>query len=333
MKHLILLLISPMLVLALMAERGIPASLVADHSIVSQFSTIPSGTIQQIKDTYRIFYGHTSHGSQIVTGMEMVRSEDSRYDFNNGSGTLSLSEYGTDLGANGDTTWVTITRDRLNQAGNDINVVVWSWCGQVSSNSEEAINVYLNAASNLEADFPGVIFIYMTGHLDGSGVAGNLYLRNNQIRTYVSQHNKVLFDFADIESYAPDGTYYPDGADDCAWCAAWCATHSCPDCGSCAHSHCFNCYRKGQSFWWLLAKLTGWNEGPCCDGVRGNINMVGIVDLSDLSALVNYLTGGTYSLPCQEEANVNGLGIIDLSDLSCLVSYLTGGGYVIPNCP
>ncbi len=61
--------------------------------------------------------------------------------------------------------------------------------------------------------------------------------------------------------------------------------------------------------------------------------MIGIVDLSDLSALVNYLTGGTYSLPCQEEANINGLGIVDLSDLSCLVSCLTGGGYVIPNCP
>ena len=70
----------------------------------------------------------------------------------------------------------------------------------------------------------------------------------------------------------------------------------------------------------------------CCVGVTGNVNMTGIVDLSDLSALVSYLTGGGYVLPCSPEANVNNTGIVDLSDLSALVSYLTGGGYVLPNC-
>ena len=70
----------------------------------------------------------------------------------------------------------------------------------------------------------------------------------------------------------------------------------------------------------------------CCTGTTGNVNRVGIVDLSDLSALVSYLTGGGYVLPCPNEANVNSAGIVDLSDLSALVSYLTGGGYVLPNC-
>jgi hypothetical protein len=71
----------------------------------------------------------------------------------------------------------------------------------------------------------------------------------------------------------------------------------------------------------------------CCIGTTGNVNVTGIVDLSDLSALVSYLTGGGYVLQCEEEANVNNAGIVDLSDLSALVSYLTGGGYVLPNCP
>lgn len=70
----------------------------------------------------------------------------------------------------------------------------------------------------------------------------------------------------------------------------------------------------------------------CCTGTTGNVNMIGIVDLSDLSALVSYLTGGGYTLPCEPEANVNAVGIVDLSDLSALVNYLTGGGYVLPNC-
>jgi len=71
----------------------------------------------------------------------------------------------------------------------------------------------------------------------------------------------------------------------------------------------------------------------CCTGTTGNVNASGIVDLSDLSALVSYLTGGGYVLPCVDEANINNAGIVDLSDLSALVSYLTGGGYALPNCP
>ena len=87
--------------------------------------------------------------------------------------------------------------------------------------------------------------------------------------------------------------------------------------------------------WSYLAggKFIGTNYSTsCCTGTTGNVNMVGIVDLSDLSALVSYLTGGGYVLPCQPEANINTVGIVDLSDLSALVSYLTGGGYVLPNC-
>jgi len=71
----------------------------------------------------------------------------------------------------------------------------------------------------------------------------------------------------------------------------------------------------------------------CCTGTTGNVNRVGIVDLSDLSALVSYLTGGGYILQCPNEANINNVGIVDLSDLSALVSYLTGGNFVLPNCP
>ncbi len=71
----------------------------------------------------------------------------------------------------------------------------------------------------------------------------------------------------------------------------------------------------------------------CCVGTTGNVNGSGIVDLADLSALVSYLTGGGYVLPCVPEANVNNAGIVDLADLSALVSYLTAGGYVLLSCP
>lgn len=74
-------------------------------------------------------------------------------------------------------------------------------------------------------------------------------------------------------------------------------------------------------------------DACCCVGVRGDVNISGVVDLSDMTALASYLTGGGYVLPCPAEANINGTGLIDLSDLGALVNNLTGGGYVLPNCP
>ncbi len=236
-----------------------PEAIIADHTKVPLFHDIPLSVIDAIQDSIRILYTHTSHGSQIMTGLEMIEDSSGIYGVNDGAGTLTITERSDDLGSNGDTSWVPFTRQWL-QNFPDYNVVTWSWCGGVSDNTEEGINIYLNKVNELEQDYPNVTFIYMTGHLDGTGPSGNLYQGNNQIRQYCLSHGKVLFDFADIESYDPDGNYYPYAADDCAWCANWCAEHWCLACSSCAHSHCFNCYLKGKAFWWLLARIKGWGD-------------------------------------------------------------------------
>jgi uncharacterized repeat protein (TIGR01451 family) len=138
---------------------------------------------------------------------------------------------------------------------------------------------YLDSVSVLEAEYPGVTFVYMTGHLEGTGVDGNLNVRNDQIRSHCRANNKVLFDFADIESYNPDGvefmsrlardTCYYDGngdgsVDSANWAQEWCASHAgdplCATC-SCAHSEPLNCNLKGRAFWWMLARIAGW-PGP-----------------------------------------------------------------------
>lgn len=255
-------------------------TIVANHTVIDEFDQIPQQYIEQAKTNFRIAYGHTSHGSQVVSGMSMLQSSiGAPYSYTSGS-TCSSSVFLCDGQPSGDlgnpdrTSWATRTRSLLNASGNNRNVIIWSWCGQASSATESQIaNDYLANMAQLEAEYPNTTFVYMTGHLDGTGEQGNLNLRNEQIRAFVrAGSNRVLFDFADIESYNPDGAYFLDkqANDECYyydsqgtrqnWATQWCAANpqECPSCGSCAHSQCINCLMKGKAFWWMMARLAGW---------------------------------------------------------------------------
>jgi len=268
-----------MIVLAVFAlSMSVPfeahSAIVIDHTC-TDISQVPEYWINQGKDLFKISYGHTSHGSQIVTGMNVLKNlYGALYDFNySGSGgALSFHDYepSGDLGNPDRTTWAQRTRDLLDTPGNDRNFIMWSWCGQADTTPGN-MQIYLDLMGGLEADYPDVTFIYMTGHLNGTGETGNLHQRNNQIRSHVMSNNGVLFDFADIESYDPDGNYFLDlGADDGCnysggnWADQWCTAHPgddlCTTC-SCAHSKPLNCNLKGRAFWWMMAQLAGWNPG------------------------------------------------------------------------
>ena len=220
---------------------------VADHEAVAAFDGVGQDDYVAVVEELIIYYGHTSHGSQLVTGLEMLSGV---FD----PGALSLYDAYGDLGSYGDLTWADLTRVHLG-AHPDTNVVIWSWCGGQSVNTEEHVDIYLQAMDQLERDFPTVTFVYMTGHLDGSGEDGALRTNNRQIREFCVANGKVLFDFEDIESWNPAGNYYPDETDACGWCETWCGVNTCGTCDDCAHSHCFNCERKGRAFCWLLSRL------------------------------------------------------------------------------
>lgn len=239
---------------------------VADHTAIARFDSIPAAVFQEIRDEFSGYFGHTSHGGQLIAGMGMLAAVDeTKYD------APAIVEVASDLGELGSLVWNTQTRQWL-ALHPETNLVIWSWCGGASTNTPEGIAIYLDAMDRLETDFPAIVFVYMTGHLDGTGVDGVLYRNNNLIRDYCRSNDKVLYDFADIESWDPDGNYYPDESDACGWCLDWCATHSCADCGLCEHSHCFNCEQKGKAFWWLLATLRGWfttpSENPSLGGFK-----------------------------------------------------------------
>ncbi len=229
---------------------SVSSAVVADHHAADAFAGLTPSDIARARTRFgKIFYGRTSHGSQIVTGLEMLEAGDDAY------AMPELAEVSEDLGGSGDLGWASTTRSVLGQTGNGFSMVVWSWCGGLSDNNPSGVHAYLDAMDALERDYPGVVFVYMTGHLDGSGAEGTLRANNELIRSSCRTRGKVLFDFADIESWDPAGVFHPDDDDSCTWCSVWCAAHACPTCADCAHSHCFNCYRKGRAFWWLLATL------------------------------------------------------------------------------
>jgi hypothetical protein len=257
------------------------SAMLVDHSSTN-LEAIPESAIDSAKAKLHIAYGHTSHGSQLVTGMTgLVSFKGSLYAFSNGGagGTLDLRDMpfsgAYDLGNPDRSAWAAATRTYLD-AHPEINVVIWSWCGQVSTATEADITVYFGLMNALEADYPKVRFVYMTGHLDGSGLDGNLHIRNEQIRAYCVANKKTLYDFADIETYDPDGTYFGDkipndacdydkngdGTRDGNWAVEWQNAHpgewySC----AAAHSQPLNANQKAYAAWWLWARLAGW-RGP-----------------------------------------------------------------------
>lgn len=261
-------------------------AIIIDHTC-TDLSLVPVDVIRAATQTLRVGYSHTSHGSQLVTGIEALRDSDpSRYGFSSSSWGLEPGTFLNDLcfgegdlGQGGDLSWRDMTVEVLQNARCDRNVVMWSWCGGVSENSAADIDAYLNAMAALEASYPDIRFVYMTGHLDGTGSGGNLHRRNEQIRAFCREHGKVLFDFADIERFDPSGNDYlsrgaTDGCDydnwSRNWADEWCATHPgsdlvaqaacmCDEC--CAHSRPLNCILKGRAFWWMMARLAGW-QGP-----------------------------------------------------------------------
>ena len=263
--------------------------IIANHNS-AKLAIIPTNWIDSAKTNLHIAYGHTSHGSQLITGMEgLVNWKGTQYAFNEGglNGALDIDDYAfpgaSDLGNPDRTSWETATRNYLNNPeNNDVNVVIWSWCGQVSSATEADINTYLSLMNGLENDYPNVKFIYMTGHLDGTGTNGNLNLRNEQIRNYCVTNGKILYDFSDIESYDPDGIYYLDkyandncdydsdgnGSLDKNWAIDWQNSHIINvdwyDC-SAAHSQPLNGNLKTYAVWWLWAKLAGWDSASGID--------------------------------------------------------------------
>lgn len=202
-------------------EQGI----LIDH-LCTDIGSIPASAVASAKANLHIAYNHTSHGSQLITGMNCLGHfpYGGIYSWSEGDspdsldlrdrdipGTADLSQ-GDWVDENGDTPWVVSTRAYLEDPGNsNINVVVWSWC---SINGHDAQR-YVDNMEKLIREYPTIAFVFMTGHAEGQSedlFPGSVHYNNELIREHCREKGRILYDFADIEAYDPDGDYFWDKA-------------------------------------------------------------------------------------------------------------------------
>lgn len=240
----------------------------------TDFSQIPAAWIDIVQDKVKLHYAHTSHGEQITTGLLRMESANNTFSVNIQlftlpveAGALCISDGQKDYRDSEDIDYATPdyywegesglnrTRDMLdNQA---FNFSMWCWCTQLDDFDIPTLQTYLDAMETLEAEYPDVTFIYMTGNAQATGWSGyNRYQNNQYIRNYCKTNSKYLFDFADIDcwyngeqwTYLYDGTPIP-------------TEHPHFSGDQAGHTTYTSCELKGAAIWWMFARILGWT-GP-----------------------------------------------------------------------
>lgn len=248
-----------------------PNSFGIDHAC-TDLAQIPTQWLDSVK-TMKVHYAHTSHGSQINTGLERIESADAAYSvavtemaLPSETGALCVFDgQESESYVTPDLYWQTAegmnyTRAVLNH-NPSIRVSLWAWCTQLDGYTREDVQAYLDSIAVLEAEFPNITFVYMTGNAQATGDDGfNRHQRNEQIRQYCEDHGKILFDFADLDcwwfntgtnqweysNYDNNGTSVP-------------VEHPRFRGDETGHTTYESCEQKGKAFWWLMAKIAGWS--------------------------------------------------------------------------
>jgi hypothetical protein len=124
---------------------------------------------------------------------------------------------------------------------------------------------YRQKMEALERAYPHKKFIWTTSALWSNSAmdadpnlvvsAENIQLFNQQLRAYAIANNKLLYDLADIESHDPNGNLCQSNGIE-VLCNAYYNGYGG---GGGGHPDVDGSIRLAKGFWWLMARISGWN--------------------------------------------------------------------------
>jgi uncharacterized protein (TIGR03437 family) len=255
------------------AVSASPRGIIIDHT-TTDLSQIPDEWIDRAKKNTRMYFGHTSHGMQLSTGLMRLQSQGSKY------GAAIASELPADRNAlrimdvsayDWDPDFYPTVAKTL-RSNPDINIVMYVWCTQPTTREWKSLfEKYTTDMQSLERQFPNTTFVYVTGNAQEQDCAGcDRHQFNEALRRFARDNGKVLFDFGDLDVWS-------NGKRSTYSSPAWCSAYGCsggmsipaehPDWGGgdynnpCGHATYASCDNKAKAMWWLFARLAGW-PGP-----------------------------------------------------------------------
>jgi len=234
-------------------------AVIIDHrQAYANAALIPDSALSEAR-SLEVLFGHQSVGQNILDGLAALENHSpSRY-------KLNLQAYPTfkaggcisqfPVGSNGNpSSKISDFQSKVNSgSAQGVQVALFKFCFVDFTDSTDVSSLlqsYQTTMSALESGHPSVKFVYCTVPITTTYMATRAQF-NAQLRSYCEANGKALFDIASIEAYDPSDK--PVGGSQPTLYAGYAQ-------GDGAHLNSTGSIRLARAWWWLMARLAGWNE-------------------------------------------------------------------------
>ena len=301
------------------------AAPVADHRVVDAFAALPDAALEAAS-RLRVIFRHASVGGTINDGLDCLQGTRDHPAVCQEHPNYRYDRRNWVFQPRGNSGWYGKIDDFVTETENQLedgDVFCFKFCYLDGLDGlrepcgspldpvmvDQAWEYLRDSMETVEEAYPDKIFIWWTIPLTQVGQSCTEHL-NEQIRSHCRENDKPLFDIADIECHAADGTRATNEHGREIALQEFCGEQR-PDAQAC-HPNWDGKVRLAQAFWWLLTQLGGREVEITFR--RGDVNTDGETDIADAIALLAHLFAHAGSLACDDAADTNDDGKLDISD-------------------